>query len=255
MNNLKKKNNLKKILGIACTISVGVGVYTAIKNEKEILSKDNKLEEKQKNKNQAKNNVENDKVRLYKDRIKEPIDASISTMFLLLLSPLFAVISILIKLTSKGPIFFKQERLGKGEEVFKIYKFRTMVDNAENMGDGIKIKTKKDNRITPVGRVLRETSLDELPQLINVVKGDMALVGPRPPVTYHPYKKGEYGKRKAHRFDVKPGITGLAQVEIRNQRPWDDRIEYDLKYVDRISFKEDIKILVKTIKVILRLDR
>ena len=191
----------------------------------------------------------------YEKYIKAAADAGLSAAALMVLSPLMVATAAAIKLSSEGPVFFKQERLGVNQEVFQIYKFRTMVMNAEHIGDGIRVNSKDDPRITAVGKILRDTSLDELPQLINIVKGEMAVIGPRPPVVYHPYPRGEYDERRKHRFDVKPGLTGLAQAEIRNQAPWDDRIEYDLKYVDNITLKGDIKIILDTVKTVLRLDR
>src|SRR5690554_3546153 len=136
---------------------------------------------------------------------------------LIILSPVFLIIAILIRLDSKGPVFFTQERLGKNGKVFNIIKFRTMIVNAENLGEGLRVSTEDDPRITKVGKVLRATSLDELPQLINVVKGDMSLVGPRPPATYHPYDGYvNYPDWAKKRFEMRPGITGLAQITVRN---------------------------------------
>ena len=142
-------------------------------------------------------------------------------------------------------MFFLQERLGKNGDVFKIYKFRTMVENAESKGSGI-YTSKGDPRITKIGHFLRKTSLDELPQLLNVIKGDMSLVGPRPPVPYHPYKYNEYSDKQRKRFTVKPGITGFAQVSGRNKLSWDERIEYDVEYVENYSLFLDFKILFNT---------
>jgi len=159
--------------------------------------------------------------------------------------PLFFIIAVLIKLDSKGPVFFLQERLGKNGNVFKIYKFRTMVKNAESKGPGI-YTSKGDSRITKVGHFLRKTSLDELPQLLNVIKGDMSLVGPRPPVPYHPYKYNNYSDKQRKRFIVKPGITGFAQISGRNKLSWDERIEFDVEYVENHSLFLDFKILFNT---------
>jgi len=171
-----------------------------------------------------------------------------SLLGLIILTPLFVVISILIKATSNGPVFFKQERLGKCGETFKIIKFRTMIVNAEKIGDGIKVKSENDERITKTGRFLRATSLDELPQLINVLKGDMSLVGPRPPVPYHPYNGFEnYPEWAKKRFLMRPGMTGLAQVTVRNSVSWDERIEIDNRYIESFNIWFDIKILFKTL--------
>ena len=185
---------------------------------------------------------------MYAKYIKRFLDLILSLMALIILILLMIVIAILIKIDSKGPVFFLQERLGKNGKVFKIIKFRTMVVNAEHIGDGLKVKSESDNRITRVGKILRKTSLDELPQLVNVIKGDMSIVGPRPPVTYYPYKYEDYSKDQKKRFNVKPGITGLAQVKVRNSASWDERIKIDLIYVKRITFINDLKIIIKTVK-------
>jgi undecaprenyl phosphate N,N'-diacetylbacillosamine 1-phosphate transferase len=184
--------------------------------------------------------------------IKRLIDIFGSIIGLIIILPLLIIIALLIKFTSKGPIFFKQERLGKDGKIFKIIKFRTMIVNAENIGDGLKVKSENDNRITRIGRFLRATSLDELPQLWNVLKGDMSLVGPRPPVPYHPYKFDEYNDFQRKRFLMKPGMTGLTQVTVRNSVSWDDRILIDVEYVDNFSIWLDIKIIIKTIIKIFR---
>ena len=171
----------------------------------------------------------------------------------IILIPIFLIISILIKLTSKGPIFFKQERIGRNGKIFNMYKFRTMIVNAENIGDGIRVRSKNDPRITKIGKILRRTSLDELPQLINVIKGDMSLVGPRPPVTYHPYNGyNNYPENAKKRFIVRPGLTGLSQIKYRNGVSWDKRIEIDVKYTENISFLQDIKIILATIKIVFK---
>src|SRR5699024_8018406 len=176
--------------------------------------------------------------------IKRIIDLFGSLIGIIILSPILIIISLAIKLTSKGPIFFKQKRLGKGGTVFKIIKFRTMVVNAEQIGDGLTVKSESDNRITKVGKFLRATSLDELPQLFNIIKGQMSLVGPRPPVTYFPYDGLEnYPKWAKKRFLMRPGITGLTQVTVRNSVSWDDRIKVDNNYIDDFNLWLDIKIL------------
>jgi len=184
--------------------------------------------------------------------IKRLIDFFGSLIGLIIISPVFIIIAILVKTTSKGPIFFKQERLGKGGKVFKIIKFRTMVVDAEKIGDGLKVKSENDNRITKIGRFLRTTSLDELPQLFNVLKGEMSLVGPRPPVPYYPYKYEDYDCFQIRRFNMKPGMTGLAQVTVRNSVSWNERILIDVEYVDNFNVWLDIKILFKTFQKIFK---
>lgn len=182
--------------------------------------------------------------------IKRLIDFFGSLIGSIIISPILIIIALLIKLTTKGPIFFKQERLGKDGKTFKILKFRTMVVNAEKIGDGLFVKTEQDNRITKIGKLLRATSLDELPQLWNVIVGDMSLVGPRPPVPHHPHKYEEYTEFQRKRFEMKPGMTGLTQVTVRNSVPWDERIPVDIEYVEKFNVWLDIKILFKTIKKI-----
>ena len=182
---------------------------------------------------------------------KIAIDFLLALIGLIIVSPLFLIIAILIKLDSKGPVFFLQERLGKDGKIFKIYKFRTMIDGAINMGSGLRTD-EGDPRITKVGNILRKTSLDELPQLINVLKGEMSLIGPRPPVPYHPRKYEEYSYEQKKRFTVKPGITGYAQVVLRNSGTWDERIVYDVEYVEKMSLKFDINIFLKTIYSVIK---
>lgn len=187
-------------------------------------------------------------MRTFNLALKRIVDIFGSLVGLVILLPLMIIIAILIKLTSEGPVIFKQERLGKNGRVFKIYKFRTMVVNAENIGDGLTIKSESDSRITKVGRILRKTSLDELPQLFNVLVGHMSLVGPRPPVTYHPYNGYDnYPDWAKKRFKMRPGITGLAQVTVRNSVTWDERIKIDNEYIDKFYILLDIKILFMTI--------
>ncbi|MDV7744031.1 sugar transferase [Enterococcus mundtii] len=185
---------------------------------------------------------------LYKQIFKRVLDVCISIIVLIICSPIIIILSILIKSTSEGPVFFKQKRLGLNGESFFIYKFRTMCVGAETIGDGLTIKTASDNRITKVGGFLRKTGLDELPQLINIIIGDMSLIGPRPPVTYFPYDGFDaYPEWAKKRFTVRPGITGLAQCTVRNSVSWDKRIEIDLQYIEEISFTNDLKIIYKTI--------
>lgn len=180
--------------------------------------------------------------------IKRLIDLFGSLIGSIIISPIFIIIVLLIKLTSKGPVFFKQERLGKDGKIFKILKFRTMIVNAEKIGDGLSVKSENDNRITKIGKLLRTTSLDELPQLFNVILGQMSLVGPRPPVTYFPYKGYDnYPEWAKKRFSMKPGVTGLTQVTVRNSVSWDQRIKVDNDYIDSFNVWLDIKLLLRTI--------
>lgn len=190
------------------------------------------------------------KINLFFKRI---IDIVVSLLGMIILSPILLVIAVVIKMTSPGPILFKQERLGKNGKPFLIYKFRTMVVNAEHIGEGLRVSTENDSRITNVGKILRLTSLDELPQLFNSLNGTMSLVGPRPPVTYHPYKGYEnYPNWAKKRFEMRPGITGLAQVTVRNSVSWDDRIHVDNQYITKFNILFDIKILFMTIVSVIK---
>lgn len=184
--------------------------------------------------------------------IKRCTDLFGAVIGLIILSPVFLIIALSIKFSSKGTVFFIQERLGKDGRIFKIFKFRTMVMGAEKTGDGLFVYGTNDNRITKIGKILRKTSLDEIPQLFNVIKGDMSFVGPRPPVTYFPYEGYEkYPDWTKKRFMMRPGITGLAQIKTRTTAPWDDRIAIDNEYVDEFNLFFDLKILIKTFLVVL----
>jgi lipopolysaccharide/colanic/teichoic acid biosynthesis glycosyltransferase len=189
---------------------------------------------------------------MYAKFFKRVIDFVLSFVALIVLSPVLLILALLIKLTSRGPVFFCQERLGKDGTIFKIIKFRTMVVNAEKIGDGLFVYGDHDKRITGIGKFLRKTSLDELPQLFNVFMGNMSVIGPRPPVTYFPYDGFDnYPEWAKKRFRVRPGITGLAQIKTRTTAPWDKRIEIDNEYVDGISVWQDIKIFFGTFAVVL----
>lgn len=184
--------------------------------------------------------------------LKRFFDILCSGVGLIIATPFIFIIAILVKTSSKGPIFFLQERLGRRGKVFKIIKFRTMVVNAEHMGTGVKETGKSDPRITKIGHFLRATSMDELPQLVNVLKGDMSLVGPRPPVTYHPYNGyGNYPEWAKPRFKMRPGMTGLVQISTRSMISWDDRMRIDLEYIKKFNILFDVKILLGTIKTVL----
>jgi len=180
------------------------------------------------------------------NKFKRFIDVSIAIIALILLSPILLIIAIAIKIDSKGPIIFKQQRLGVGGVPFNMYKFRSMCVGAEKQGTGV-YSFKGDSRITKVGRILRATSLDELPQLVNILKGDMSLIGPRPALTYHPWPYEQYDEHQKHMFDVRPGITGWAQVNGRKEVPWPERIELNIYYVEHLSFALDFKIFWMTI--------
>lgn len=187
--------------------------------------------------------------------LKRLIDLVLSIFLIFLLFPIFLIIAILIKIDSKGPVLFKQRRLGLNGKVFLIYKFRSMVENAEFMETGL-FNLENDPRVTRIGRLLRNYSLDELPQLINVIKGELSLVGPRPPVEYELGKYENFDDKLKKRFTVKPGITGLAQINGRNQLSWDEKIIYDLEYIEKFNkygILYDIVILFRTfIKVFKR---
>lgn len=185
--------------------------------------------------------------------VKCVIDFISALLGLIVLSPVILIIAVCIKLESKGPVFFLQERLGRNGQVFKIYKFRTMIDGAIDIGSGLHTY-KGDPRITKVGNILRSTSLDELPQLINILIGEMSIIGPRPPVPYYPRKYDEYSNEQKKRFLVRPGISGLAQVVLRNSCPWDERIEFDIEYVKRMSFSFDFYLFLKTIYTVVKKD-
>lgn len=163
---------------------------------------------------------------------------------LVVLSPVMAVTALGVRLDSPGPVIFRQERLGRNGRVFTMYKFRTMKVGAEAGGV---YEAERDSRVTRLGRLLRRTSLDELPQLVNIIRGDMSIVGPRPTLTYHPWPLEEYTPEQRRRFNVRPGVTGWAQVNGRKSVNWHRRIELDLEYVDRMSPAFDAKILVRTV--------
>lgn len=173
-------------------------------------------------------------------------DVIFSFFALVLLAPLLSLIAIAIKLDSPGPVFFRQERLGQRGRIFRICKFRTMVIGAAKMGRGLNV-VERDPRITRVGRVLRRLSLDELPQLINIFRGEMSLVGPRPGLPLHLEIYDDFQKR---RLEVKPGLTGPSQVRGRAALSWPERIEMDIDYIDNYSLWLDISIILRTFKVL-----
>lgn len=173
-------------------------------------------------------------------------DIVVSLAALVVLSPLLLIVGIAVKLDSEGPVIFKQIRLGKGGREFEIYKFRSMCQGAEQMGTG-QYSFDGDMRVTRVGKFIRATSIDELPQLVNILKGEMSFIGPRPPLTYHPWPIEEYTPEQLHMFDVQPGLTGWAQVNGRKHTEWHDRIDLNVYYVEHMSLVFDIKILILTL--------
>lgn len=178
-------------------------------------------------------------------KIKTILDFILAVIMLIILSPVMLVTAILIKFTSKGSILFKQKRPGKNGKIFTVYKFRTMITTTTKKG-----KTLSDvERMTKLGKLLRKTSIDELPQLFNIIKGDMSFIGPRPLlVRYLPY----YTKQQRRRHEVKPGISGWAQVNGRNAISWEQKFKLDVWYVNNISFKLDLKIFFMTIAKIFK---
>ena len=179
-------------------------------------------------------------------RFKCGLDRMIGIAGLLIGWPLFLIIGIAIKLDSKGPVFFKQERLGLHGNTFLMYKFRSMKDGSEHTGSGA-YSEKGDPRVTRVGNILRKTSLDEIPQLINLANGTMHLISCRPPLTYHPWPLSEYTKEQLHMFDLRPGITGWAQVHGRKAVEWNQRIKMNVWYTRHVSLGLDAKIFFLTI--------
>ena len=184
----------------------------------------------------------------YRKIIKALFDRTMSLLVLIILSPVFLIIAVLIKVDTSGPAFFIQMRVGKNGIPFKSIKFRTMIQRATETGLGINIQ-QDDERITRVGKFLRTWSLDELPQIFNVLKGDMSFVGPRPTLSYQVERYTEFQRK---RLLVKPGITGWAQVNGRNAISWEQRIKLDVWYVENCSFWLDFKIILKTIKVVIK---
>lgn len=182
---------------------------------------------------------------MYKKYIKRLLDFILSLIALIVLSPLMIIIYILVIIKLGKPGIFKQQRPGKDEKLFTLYKFRTMTDEKDENGNLLP----DSERLTRFGKILRSTSLDELPELINIIKGDMAIVGPRPLlIKYLPY----YTKEEKHRHDVKPGLTGLAQVQGRNTTKWDERFKLDIRYAKSITLRQDVSIIMNTIKKVIK---
>lgn len=176
---------------------------------------------------------------MYAKYIKRILDLILSLMALILLMPLMIIIGILVRINLGSPIIFKQKRPGKNEKIFTLYKFRTMTDKRDIDGNLLP----DEYRLTKFGKFLRSTSLDELPELINIIKGDMAIVGPRPLLVEY---LDLYNEEQKHRHDVRPGLTGLAQISGRNSIEWEKKFEEDIKYINKITFIQDTKIVLKT---------
>lgn len=176
----------------------------------------------------------------YEKYIKRPLDCILATFAFVVLSPILGVTAVLVKMKLGSPVLFKQDRPGKDEKLFQLNKFRSMTDSRDEDGELLP----DDIRLTKFGRSLRSTSMDELPELLNIIKGDMAIVGPRPLLKeyLHYYTETEH-----HRHDVRPGLTGLAQVNGRNAISWDRKLAYDVEYVDHITFLTDAKIVLQTV--------
>lgn len=182
---------------------------------------------------------------MYRNGVKRFLDFMLSLMGIIVLSPVLLVLWILVRVKLGSPVLFHQERPGRYEKIFKLYKFRSMTDERDAEGNLLPDEV----RLTKFGRILRSTSLDELPELFNILKGEMALVGPRPLlVEYLP----RYNKRQARRHEVRPGLTGLAQISGRNGLSWEERFEDDVNYVDHVTFLMDMKILLGTIGTVLQ---
>ena len=176
---------------------------------------------------------------IYQKFLKRPMDFILSLMAIIVLSPVLIIVAVLVRIKLGSPVLFKQKRPGLNEKIFTMYKFRTMTDEKDENGELLP----NNIRLTKFGRVLRATSLDELPELFNIFKGDMSIIGPRPLlIEYLPL----YNEKQKHRHDVRPGLSGLAQVNGRNAISWEEKFDYDVEYVDNISFSLDLKLIVQT---------
>lgn len=176
---------------------------------------------------------------IYRRFLKRPMDFILSLMAIIVLSPVLIIVAILVRFKLGSPVLFKQKRPGLNEQIFTMYKFRTMTDEKDENGELLP----NHIRLTKFGRILRATSLDELPELFNILKGDMSVIGPRPLLIEY---LSLYNEKQKHRHDVRPGLSGLAQVNGRNAISWEDKFDYDVKYVEDISFLLDVKLIVQT---------
>ncbi|QCR34437.1 sugar transferase [Lysinibacillus sp. SGAir0095] len=181
---------------------------------------------------------------MYKQFFKRALDFMIALMAILLLSPLYLIVAILVRFKLGSPVIFKQERPGRDEKIFTLYKFRSMTNERDEKGELLP----ETVRLTKFGVFLRSTSLDELPQLFNVLKGEMSIIGPRPLIVYYLPLYNDHQKR---RHEVRPGITGLAQVKGRNFISWEEKFDLDVEYIEKLSFLNDLRIVLLTIKIVL----
>lgn len=182
---------------------------------------------------------------IYERFVKRPLDCFLSTGALIVFSPLLIILTVVGALKMGGNPFFTQERPGKDEKIFKLIKFRSMNNKRDENGELLP----DEERLTTYGKMLRKTSLDELPELVNIVKGDMAVVGPRPLLVKYLLL---YNEEQQRRHDVRPGLTGLAQVNGRNAISWEDKFDWDVKYVDKVTFFGDVKVILDTVKIVLK---
>lgn len=182
---------------------------------------------------------------IYKRYIKRLMDIALSLLAIIILSPVLLIVALLVRVKLGSPVIFKQRRPGLNENIFTLYKFRTMTDEKDENGELLP----NDIRLTKLGRMLRATSLDELPELFNILKGDMSLIGPRPLLAeYLPL----YNEIQKHRHDVRPGLSGLAQVNGRNAISWEEKFDFDIEYVENLTFLLDLKIILKTLLKVLK---
>lgn len=184
---------------------------------------------------------------MYKNYLKRGMDFILSLLAIVILSPVYIIVAVLVRIKLGSPVLFRQERPGKDEKIFEMYKFRTMTDEKDENGELLP----DDVRLTKFGKLLRSTSLDELPELFNILKGDMSIIGPRPLlVEYLP----RYNAEQRRRHEVRPGLSGLAQANGRNALSWEEKFAYDVQYVDHVTFAGDWKIIFQTILNVLKRD-